>query len=1141
MNLIGEGPPPARPADMDTTRPVPPAAREQNAPAIPLMEEPVFVDLIRRARAQALENVFDAVLVTDMEGRVVDWNRGSELLYGYTREEMLGQPVSILHVPESREPLLKEVLKAVEESGSWRGEIGLLRKDGSRGWIESSVAPLFDDRGQQVGALGINRDISARIAAAEELRSAETRFRSLVEHSLVGIHIVQGDRLVYVNPRFSEIVGYTSEELLSDITIMDLIAEEDRELVQRNLRKRLVGEETKEKYSFRGVKKSGEIIHVEVRGTRIELDGEYAVIGMVQDVTEQHKAGVLLRASEERYRLIVQASTDVFRDWDLTTGTVSWGPSAALALHYSPSEVSESIEWWTSRIHPDDRARVVRGLYAVLDGVGDSWSGEYSFRRGDGDYAVILDRAHVVRSVAGAPTRVMSSMHDVTQRRRSEEAQAFLARASALLDNSLDPEATLTSLARLSVPFLADCCIVHILDAGPDERLRPVAAVHADAECETQLADMESLPVRGSAETSPIVAAVHSGEPLLVADLRHDTRFSARADRPLGPAGPEGELHSLIVVPLVARGQVLGTLTLGGTEARRPYTPVDLGIAENLGGRAAQALENARLYHEARAAVQARSRLFADISHEFRTPLMLTLGPLDDLLEGLHGAIEGAQRSQVTMARRNAGRVLDLINQILDLARLEAGRMPLHAQPLDLTRFVRETAADFAPLAARKTLHLDIEAPDGPVSMDGDQEQLRKVLSNLLSNALKFTPDGGTVRVRLHADDKHAWLSVRDNGPGIAPRDLERVFDRFSRAEGEQGLPGGTGIGLALAREVVELHGGTLAVESEEGFGSTFTATLPLGIAGGTGAASGADPASGAHAAASYGDIRDRAVAPPGIPPVVEAAVPDAEAPSEDAEDAEDVTTVLVVEDDQEIRAYLRTHLARDYRVLEATNGTQGLEMVRSALPDLVLSDVTMPDMDGFDLCRAIKQDPETDFIPVVLLTARAAPEDRVAGLRQEADDYLTKPFRADELLARTANLIASRRRLRERFSGDPLTLHARAVDVESADQRFLEQVGNAIEANMDDETYTVERLAHDVAHSRSQLYRKLQDLLDESPSDLIRRMRLERAAQLLEQGAGSVSSIAYSVGFKSVSHFSNSFQDAFLVRPSAYRSRVVT
>jgi signal transduction histidine kinase/ligand-binding sensor domain-containing protein/DNA-binding response OmpR family regulator len=526
----------------------------------------------------------------------------------------------------------------------------------------------------------------------------------------------------------------------------------------------------------------------------------------------------------------------------------------------------------------------------------------------------------------------------------------------------------------------------------------------------------------------------------------------------------------------------------------------------------------------------ARSRFFANVSHEFRTPLTLTLGPLDDLQAGFHGPLAPAMAEPVDLARRNAGRVLELIDQLLEVARLEVGSTPLRARRLELGTFVARLGEAFRPLAARRSIALVLELPEEPLTVFADPAHLETVLANLLSNAFKFTRSGGRVGLAVGAGPRAVRISVRDDGPGITAADLPHVFDRFYRGNEATGRhQPGTGIGLALARELVALHGGTLEVESEEGSGSTFTVSLLLGRQ---------------HLApeqvvddAPLEDLSPRLPLPSNL---VE------EPPAGEAVDAthhevpDDVTTVLVAEDNAELRAFIRMHLQGRFRVIEAANGLQGLELARRLLPDLVLSDVMMPGLDGYAFCRALKEDRETDFIPVILLTARAATEDRLAGLREAADAYLTKPFQVEELTTQIDNLIGLRRRLRERFAGKVVRMRPAPIELASADAKFLDQVRGAIDNHLAEEDFGVEQLARLVAHSRGHLHRRLKEISNESPSDLLRRMRLERAAQLLEGDAGSVSEIAYGVGFKSVAHFSNRFHDHFGVRPSAYRLQVV-
>jgi signal transduction histidine kinase/ligand-binding sensor domain-containing protein/DNA-binding response OmpR family regulator len=523
---------------------------------------------------------------------------------------------------------------------------------------------------------------------------------------------------------------------------------------------------------------------------------------------------------------------------------------------------------------------------------------------------------------------------------------------------------------------------------------------------------------------------------------------------------------------------------------------------------------------------QARSRFFANVSHEFRTPLTLTLGPLDDLRAGFHGPLAPAMVEQVDLARRNAGRVLELIDQLLEVARLEVGSTPLRARRVELGTFVSRLREAFRPLAERRSIALNLDLPEQPLTVYADPAHLERVLANLLSNAFKFTQSGGTVRLALGVGAAAARISVSDDGPGIAPGDMPHVFDRFYRGNEATGRhQPGTGIGLALARELVALHGGTLEVESEEGSGSAFTVSLLLGRG---------------HLAPEQ--VVDDAPLEDWTPRLPVPSLPVEEAPAGEAAGSagegvpEDVTTVLVVEDNAELRAFIRMHLRSRFRVVEAADGLQGLELARRILPDLVLSDVMMPGLDGYALCRALREDPETDFIPVILLTARAAAEDRLAGLREAADAYLTKPFQVEELTTQIDNLIGLRRRLRERFAGQAGRVRPAPIEMASSDAKLLDQVRSAIESHLADEDFTVEQLARLVAHSRGHLHRRLKEIIDESPSDLLRRMRLERAAQLLEAGAGSVSEIAYGVGFKSVAHFSNRFQEHFGVRPSGYR-----
>ncbi len=525
-----------------------------------------------------------------------------------------------------------------------------------------------------------------------------------------------------------------------------------------------------------------------------------------------------------------------------------------------------------------------------------------------------------------------------------------------------------------------------------------------------------------------------------------------------------------------------------------------------------------------------KSRFFTNVSHEFRTPLTLAIGPLEDLERD--PSLNPSARGYVDLALRNSRRLLRLIGQLLDVAKLDAGALRLDTAPVDLCAFARDCATPFVPFAERRRLRFDVEAPPGPIWAEVDADKLEQVVVNLLSNAFKFTPEGGTIRLELRTDDargdgsvdarSRALLTIRDSGPGIAPDELPRLFDRFYQSDATAtDVQAGSGIGLSLARDLAELHGGTLTAESTPGLGAAFTLTLPTL----------------ANAADAVPHVRTLATASPD--PVARGDADPVDLSGE-AEPDDERPTVLVVDDHADIRAYVRGHLAADYRVVEARDGEQALALARETPPDLIVSDVMMPRMDGFALVRALKSDPATDFIPILLLTAKATADEKLEGLGVGADDYLTKPFDVRELCVRIANRIASRKRLRERMSTWAAAPLAQPLegDFSASDSAFLEQVARVVHEQMSDEDFAVDTLAESVDTSRSTLHRRLGDLLGVTPSAYLRSARLGHARSLLAAREGTIGEVAYAVGFKSVSHFSQSFRKHTGMTPTDFLSR---
>ncbi len=515
-----------------------------------------------------------------------------------------------------------------------------------------------------------------------------------------------------------------------------------------------------------------------------------------------------------------------------------------------------------------------------------------------------------------------------------------------------------------------------------------------------------------------------------------------------------------------------------------------------------------------------KSRFFANISHEFRTPLTLIMGPIDDMLAD-DGFREG--HKSLTLMRRNARRILQLINQLLDLSRLESGKLKLRVSRGDLQGFIHGIVTSFASLARQKEISLHCETEERAETLLReawfDRDVIEKICYNLLSNAFKFSERGGRVSVNIGMNPEgEVAIRVADRGVGIPADRLETVFERFYQVHaGSTRAHEGTGIGLALTRELVELHHGRIAVSSAEGEGSLFTVTIPVRAG-----------------AFSAGEKSPRPATAPAVPiPEAVDTLPWREESREEAPAGDDASLILVVDDHADMRAYIRGHLEGAWQVREADNGHEGLRAARELIPDLVISDVMMPGMDGYHLCAALKEDQRTSHIPVILLTARAGERDKLSGLETGADDYLTKPFNSRELQVRVDNLIRLRRRLQERFRREGLLL-PRAVEKPSMEEAFLIRLTSVLEEHLADEHFGVEALSAALNMGRRQLHRKIKAITGETPTGFIRDTRLQKARQLLEAGTGTVSEIAFQTGFASLPSFSRAFKEKFGKPPSA-------
>lgn len=508
---------------------------------------------------------------------------------------------------------------------------------------------------------------------------------------------------------------------------------------------------------------------------------------------------------------------------------------------------------------------------------------------------------------------------------------------------------------------------------------------------------------------------------------------------------------------------------------------------------------------------QAKSDFFANISHEFRTPLTVIMGSADQ--------IKGNERER-TLIRRNSKNLLGLVNRLLDLSKLEAGTLRLNNLQADIIPFLQYLTESFYSLAESKRIKLVFYSEEKELIMDFDEEKVQQVMYNLLSNALKFTEEGGKVIVHVCQTEQHGkqhlQVKVRDSGIGIPAGSISQIFDRFFQdATNSAKIHQGSGIGLAFTKELLGLMDGAISVQSEEGDGSEFTFLIPISKN-----APFSTPASNliqADLAKDQADTTGR----PGLNRITTG----------------EKDELLIIEDNDDVVSYLQSLLEKDHQIATARNGQQGIEMAFENIPDIIICDVMMPEKDGYAVCRELKQDERTSHIPIILLTAKASPEDRIKGLEMGADAYLTKPFNKEELMVRLEKLLHLRRTLRARYADMKHLSDAKSdPSRKNLEDTFLQKLQQVVATRLDDPTMGVVDLCRAARLSNMQVNRKLKALTGKTPSQFIRSIRLQKARHLLETTDLNISEIAYDVGFKDPNYFSRSYSEEFGHPPNVTR-----
>ena len=505
---------------------------------------------------------------------------------------------------------------------------------------------------------------------------------------------------------------------------------------------------------------------------------------------------------------------------------------------------------------------------------------------------------------------------------------------------------------------------------------------------------------------------------------------------------------------------------------------------------------------------KAKLQFFTNISHELRTPLTLIADPVNYIIHDDN--LNSQQRNMLQIVQRNVLVLTQLVNEILDFRKVQNGKMELRLSDFNLAESMKQWIMLFSASAQKKHITISMDAPD-TIMLRADQDKIERICYNLLSNALKYTSEGGEITLTAKEETGRVMISVADNGCGISSDELPYIFDRFYQAKN---AGRGTGIGLAIVKAFTELHHGEVSVKSEIGKGSTFTINIPRWQEGKVTEQS----TDSIELVVDYTETQE---------------IPNQARHIDDLIQfyQTDKPEVLIIDDNNDIRTYLRTVLSESYNVSEASDGKSGLELARRIVPDIILSDIMMPIMDGLEFCQELKTDKAISHIPIILLTARSLDEQRAEGYEHGADAYIAKPFSLRLLLSRIENLIESRKKLSQVLSKGVEDDQIGNLSNET-DRSFLKQLRKIIQENLANSDLSVEQIGDEIGLSRVQLYRKVKALTGNSPVEIVRKARLTRARHLLQTTERTVSEIAYSVGFSTPSYFSKCYKEEFGENP---------
>jgi PAS domain S-box-containing protein len=940
-----------------------------------------------RRWAEVFEHVQWGVVLGDAEtGKLLTMNPAYARMHGYEVGELIGRPIADVFAPEVRDSLAEHVRVTVEQGHNAIKSLHV-RKDGSVFPAAIETTAIKDEEGRVLYMAAHVRDITERERMEEELRRSEENYRGLLENAndIIYSHDLAG-KYLNINRAGSEITGYTREEILGGLNIAQVVAPEHLE-VAKAMTMRKLKDPSPTIYAVDIITRDGRRLTLEV-STRISYrDGvAVAVEGIARDVTERKRAEAEIQRSKKQIEIILQGVAESIIAQDTEGRLIYANDMAARTLGFESAEELREVPTREVlrrfEVFDEDGApfphELLPGRIALKEGRSASAVMRYRYR-GTGDERWSSVKATPVFDEEGRVRFAISIFHDVTEGRRAEESQKFLAEAGGVIASSLDYETTLASVARMAVPVLADWCSVDVLEE--DGTLKRLAVTHVDpkkVEWAYELQERYPPDMNGERGAAQVL---RTGKSELYPEIADEMLVAAAIDEEHLKIMREIGFTSAIIAPLVAQGRTLGVITFISAESGRRYGREELALAENLAHRAGIAVDNARLYRKAQEANRLKDEFLATVSHELRTPLTAILG-WASMLRKTEFDRQTARNALETI-ERNARAQSQIIEDLLDVSRIVTGKLRLDVRQVEPASFIDAAVESVRPAADAKGVRLSKALDTGPVALSGDPARLQQVTWNLLTNAIKFTPRGGRVEIRLARTGSNVEMSVSDTGAGIKPEFLPYVFDRFRQADSSTTRRhGGLGLGLSIVRHLVELHGGTVRAESAgEGQGSTFTVTLPVAPL----YRKASDEVRAAHTRA---DVRDA---------------------GEDCPEEIVGLKILVVDDEEDTRNLLSVALGEcGAEVLTAGTAREALEHAARSMPDVLISDIGMPDEDGFELIRRVRELPAESGggVPAIALTAYARAEDRLRVLRSGYQMHVPKPVEMAELLAVIASLV---------------------------------------------------------------------------------------------------------------------------------------